>query len=89
MEIIIDTLKIYERLKAADLNEKAAKEIAEVIREVSLESQKGLTTKGDLAILEGRLNEQLASLNERTASIEGELKLSNGCWAFLLLESYL
>ncbi len=58
MEIIIDTLKIYERLKAADLNEKAAKEIAEVIREVSLESQKGLTTKGDLAILEGRLNKR-------------------------------
>ncbi len=33
MEAIIDTLKIYERLKAADLPEKASKEIAEVIKE--------------------------------------------------------
>jgi ribosomal protein S13 len=33
MEVIIDTLKIYERLKAADLPEKASKEIAEVIKE--------------------------------------------------------
>jgi hypothetical protein len=33
MEIIIDTHKIYERLKAADLSEKASKEIAEVIKE--------------------------------------------------------
>jgi hypothetical protein len=33
MEIIIDTLKIYERLKAADLPEKASKEIAEVFKE--------------------------------------------------------
>ncbi len=33
MEIIIDTLKIYERLKAEDLPEKASKEIAEVLKE--------------------------------------------------------
>ncbi len=33
MEVIIDTLKIYERLKAADLPEKASKEIAEVLKE--------------------------------------------------------
>jgi len=33
MEVIIDTLKIYERLKSADLSEKASKEIAEVIKE--------------------------------------------------------
>ena len=57
----IDTLKIFERLKAANLNEQAAKEIAEVIREVSLESQKELATKGDLRQLK--------------IEIDGELKL--------------
>ncbi len=34
MTAIVDTLKIYERLKNADINEQAAKEIAEVFREV-------------------------------------------------------
>lgn len=33
MSTAIDTLKLYERLKAADLPEKAAKEIAEVIKD--------------------------------------------------------
>ena len=34
MGTVVDTLKIYERLKAATLNEQAAKEIAEVINDV-------------------------------------------------------
>ena len=34
MEAVIDTLKIYERLKAANLTDQAAKEIAEVFKEV-------------------------------------------------------
>ncbi|MCL4457280.1 MAG: DUF1640 domain-containing protein [Nitrospirae bacterium] len=33
MTTAVDTLKLYERLKAADLPEKAAKEIAEVIKD--------------------------------------------------------
>jgi hypothetical protein len=33
MGTAIDTLKIYERLKNAELNDKAAKEIAEVIKD--------------------------------------------------------
>ena len=33
METTFDTLKIYERLKNADLHDKAAREIAEVIGE--------------------------------------------------------
>jgi hypothetical protein len=45
MTAIVDTLKIYERLKNADLNEQAAKEIAEVFREVVDEQ---LVTKKDL-----------------------------------------
>jgi len=45
MTAIVDTLKIYERLKNADINEQAAKEIAEVFREVVDEQ---LVTKKDL-----------------------------------------
>jgi hypothetical protein len=52
MEIIIDTLKIYERLKAADLPEKASKEIAEVFRETIEER---LATKQDLKELEKQI----------------------------------
>lgn len=33
MPTAIDTLRLYERLKAADLPERAAKEIAEVIKD--------------------------------------------------------
>jgi len=33
MEAVLDTLKIYERLKNADLSEKAAKEITEVLKD--------------------------------------------------------
>jgi hypothetical protein len=75
MEIAIDTLKIFEKLKAADLSEKAAKEIAEVVREASLESQKGFTTKEDILRLENKLGERISSLGERISSIEGEIKL--------------
>jgi len=35
VENVIDTLKIYERLKGANLEESAAKEIAEVIKDVA------------------------------------------------------
>jgi len=68
MEIAIDTLKIFERLKAANLNEQAAKEIAEVMRDVSLESQKGLATKEDLMQLK-------SDLRQLKTEIDGELKL--------------
>lgn len=52
MDTMIDTLKIYERLKSADLPDKAAKEIAEVFRE-TIDEQ--LATKKDLAILKSEL----------------------------------
>ena len=45
MDTMIDTLRIYERLKSADLPDKAAKEIAEVFRE-TIEDR--LVTKKDL-----------------------------------------
>lgn len=55
----IDTLKIYERLKNADLNEKAAREIAEVLQE-TIESN--LATKRDLKELELRLTIKLGAI---------------------------
>ncbi|MDP3260268.1 MAG: hypothetical protein Q8M34_06760 [Thermodesulfovibrionales bacterium] len=48
MNTMVDTLKIYERLKSADLNDKAAKEIAEVFKE-TIDEQ--LATKRDIEIL--------------------------------------
>ncbi|MEO5356124.1 MAG: hypothetical protein H7844_02365 [Nitrospirae bacterium YQR-1] len=64
MATAIDTLKIYERLKNADLSDKAAKEIAEVVREAtgssSEETKQELTkefaTKADLLLVEARLS---------------------------------
>jgi hypothetical protein len=41
----LDTLQIYERLKGAKLDELAAKEIAEVIKDVA---EGHLATKGDI-----------------------------------------
>ncbi len=51
----IDTLKVYERLKAADLPERAAKEIAEVIKDTIEER---LITKEylDLRLVEVRVD---------------------------------
>ena len=45
-DVVIDPLKIYQRLKAAKVEEKAAKEIAAIFRDV-LENQ--LATKKDIA----------------------------------------
>jgi hypothetical protein len=45
MDTMIDTLRIYERLKGADLTDRAAREIAEVFRE-TIEDR--LVTKKDL-----------------------------------------
>jgi hypothetical protein len=54
-----DTLKIYERLKAANLDERAAKEIAEVFNDI-IEDR--LATKNDLRELELRLTVKLGAL---------------------------
>ena len=53
MSAAVDTLKIYERLKAANLDDKAAKEIAEVFREAEYSRLEELATKADIARLEG------------------------------------
>lgn len=56
MGTMVDTLKIYERLKSAELNDKAAKEIAEVFKE-TIDEQ--LATKADLEKLKIELKLEL------------------------------
>ncbi|MEW6068814.1 MAG: DUF1640 domain-containing protein [Nitrospirota bacterium] len=59
MSTAIDTLKVYERLKAADLPERAAKEIAAVIKDMIEER---LVTKADLKELEVNLRCEMAEI---------------------------
>ncbi|MBF0592438.1 MAG: DUF1640 domain-containing protein [Nitrospirae bacterium] len=59
MSTAIDTLKIYERLRNANLNNKAAKEIAEVINDVVDSS---LATKGDINELKAELQAEIEKL---------------------------
>ena len=55
----IDTLRLYERFKSADLPDKAAKEIAEAIKDTVEEN---LATKRDLKELELRLTVKLGTI---------------------------
>lgn len=48
----VDTLKLFERFRAANLDERAAREIAEAIKEVELSRLEELATKGDISRLE-------------------------------------
>lgn len=54
--ISIDTLKIFERLKSADLSEKASREIAEVLKDVS---ETNHVTKYDLELALEKLKVEL------------------------------
>jgi hypothetical protein len=54
--ISIDTLKIFERLKSADLSEKASREIAEVFKDVT---ETNLVTKYDLELALEKLKSDL------------------------------
>ncbi|MBF0559010.1 MAG: hypothetical protein HQL08_09540 [Nitrospirae bacterium] len=49
MTSAIDTLKLYERLKAAELPDKAARELAEAFKETEQSRLEELTTKKDLS----------------------------------------
>jgi hypothetical protein len=57
MGAAVDTLQIYERLIKAELNERAAKELAEVFKE-TIDEQ--LATKADLTRSENKLTEAIA-----------------------------
>ena len=84
MELVLDTLKVYERLKAADLNDKAAREIAEVLKDVQIEAIKGLATREDLARLREDIAKVEGRLVERITAVEGELKLIKWMLGFVI-----
>ncbi|MBF0606321.1 MAG: hypothetical protein SFH39_04770 [Candidatus Magnetobacterium sp. LHC-1] len=68
MDAAIDTLKIYDRLKNANLDKKAAREIAEVIKDVT---ESSLATKGDLNKLQAELQAEIEKLRiEMKAEVE-------------------
>ncbi|WP_040335293.1 hypothetical protein [Candidatus Magnetobacterium casense] len=59
MDPNIDTLKIYERLKRANVDKQAAKEIAEVFKDVADSS---LATKSDIERLKVELQAEIEKL---------------------------
>ncbi|MBF0457666.1 MAG: hypothetical protein HQK99_07205 [Nitrospirae bacterium] len=76
MVTAIDTLRIYERLRVAELSDRAAKEIAEVFREF-IEDR--LATKKDVEFAKSELKAEIAKskteLELKMVSIRSELEL--------------
>lgn len=66
----IDTLTIYERLKSAELNDKAAREIAEVIKEFAYDH---LATKEVLDRLKADFIKWVAGMLAAQAAIVSAL----------------
>jgi len=100
MATAIDTLKIYERLRKANLGDDAAKEIAEVIKEASDSSSvikteikeelsKELSTKSDLLLVETRLSGEIKRLDDKIdnglKNIRLEMKLYFLLLSFLII----
>ncbi|MCG6550845.1 MAG: CCDC90 family protein [Candidatus Magnetominusculus sp. LBB02] len=69
MVTAIDTLKIYERLRDAELSDRAAKEIAEVFREFIEER---LATKRDIEVTKSALK---ADIDLAKTEIKADLEL--------------
>ncbi|MBF0518308.1 MAG: hypothetical protein HQK92_01135 [Nitrospirae bacterium] len=69
MATTIDTLKIYERLKSADLSDKAAKEIAEVFKETS----EGLATPS-ISTIKSEIKEELSKELATKADLREEIR---------------
>lgn len=77
MQITLDTLSIFERLKAANLNEQAAREISELFKENAdhiIENQKEeLATKHDLSNLKADIIKWVAGMLVAQAAIVATL----------------
>ena len=73
MEAVLDTLKIYERLKNADLSEKAAKEITEVLKDTEAD----VVTKQyfNLNLKELATKPEITEIKLEIIEIKAELKL--------------
>ena len=77
MPLTLDTLNIYNRLKATGLSEESAKAIAEVLREAIEEN---LASKNDLKMTESNLTKYIetvrAELEKSIESLRAELEKS-------------
>ena len=70
-DVIIDPLKIYQRLKAAKLDEEAAKEIATIFGDV-LETQ--IATKKDIAEIQKSIEILRHETKQEIALLQSETK---------------
>lgn len=68
----VDTLKLYERLKKADLSDAASREIAEVIKEGGEQGRETLATKDDLKAEIARI-EKIMATKEDIAKLENKM----------------
>ncbi|MBW1716891.1 MAG: DUF1640 domain-containing protein [Deltaproteobacteria bacterium] len=77
MPVTLDTLNIYNRLKATGLSEESAKAIAEILREAIEEN---LASKNDLRTTEGNLTKYIetvrAQLEKSIETLRAELEKS-------------
>jgi hypothetical protein len=65
MPVTIDTFKVYERLIRANLDEPAAKELAEIFKEIA---ESHLATKEDIEKLKLQLNSDIAAIKVELSS---------------------
>lgn len=70
MEQVLDSLKIYKRLKSARMEEKSAKEVAEIFSDLMAYN---LATKNDLTVLELNLTKEIKSLDLKIEQTKSEL----------------
>ncbi|MBF0338215.1 MAG: DUF1640 domain-containing protein [Nitrospirae bacterium] len=71
MDAAIDTLKIYDRLKNANLDKKAAREIAEVIKDVA---ESSLATKGDINKLQAEIEKLRIEMKAEVEKLRAEIE---------------
>ncbi|MBF0538766.1 MAG: hypothetical protein HQL03_11000 [Nitrospirae bacterium] len=76
----MDTLKIYERLKNSDLSDKAAKEIAEVLKDFTDSS---LATKADVEKLRLEIEKAKTDIEAKIEVKIAEAKIDILKWTFL------
>ncbi|MBF0317353.1 MAG: DUF1640 domain-containing protein [Nitrospirae bacterium] len=71
MDTNIDTLKIYERLKRANIDKQAAKEIAEVFKDVA---ESALATKADVNRLQVEIEKVRMEMKIEIEKVRAEIE---------------
>lgn len=82
MELSIDTLKIYERLKNANFDDRAAKELSEIFRDnahsIIMQQAEVLATKGDIAAVKGDIavvKEDIIAVKDDISAVKRDISL--------------